>query len=198
MCQAETERSTFGSVHSGSRSHSEPRGVLCSLCQRLLILSLAEEAGMAFASVHATDTARCYVSNLIWGVQNQALVRLQLDASGLTWQQNTLSSTACTEGHRAGSVERPAKLKAAELAAPKAGVPPKMLGAPALAAPNAWVLAAPKAGVLAPPKPNAELLAPPSAGVEAAPPPKAGVLKPPKRDGVLAGWLCPACVRGSC
>ena len=89
----------------------------------------------------------------------------------------------------------PAKLKADELAAPKAGVPPKRLGALELAAPNAGVLAAPKAGVLEPPNPNAELLAPPNAGVETAPPPKAGVLKPPKRDGVLAGWLCPACVR---
>lgn len=48
------------------------------------------------------------------------------------------------------------------------------------------VLAAPNAGVLAPPKPKAELLAPPNAGTEAAPPPKAGVLKPPNSDGVLA------------
>ena len=93
-------------------------------------------------------------------------------------------SCAGAEGQWAPS---PAKLKADELAAPKAGVLPKMLGALALAAPNA--------GVLAPPKPNAELLAPPNAGVEAAPPPKAGVLKPPKRDGVLAAWGCPACVQ---
>lgn len=57
---------------------------------------------------------------------------------------------------------------------------------------GALALAAPKAGVLAPPKPNAELLAAPNAGVEAATPPNAGVLKPANRDGVLAAWLCPA------
>ena len=71
------------------------------------------------------------------------------------------------------------------MAAPKPGVLLKMLGALALAAPNAGGLPAPKAGVLAPPKLNAELLAAPKAGVEAALAPKAGMLKPPNNDGAL-------------